>query len=164
MNYEAVKEAIPGDYVTVYVKSIHARELRPGLIGSDPTNDPAQEVLSFIARIVLTNCLRQIHAGYIAVIQCHGSSVACNFIELLKKIDRLSGQTIEEAPQCLKSGETALVKLVPQKPLCIERFVEYRTLGQFLVRDMKQTVAFGVVMDVEKVISVKRSVTTSHED
>ncbi|CAF1384498.1 unnamed protein product [Rotaria sordida] len=43
INYETIKEAIPGDYVTLHVKSIHTRELRPGLIGSDPTNDPTQK-------------------------------------------------------------------------------------------------------------------------
>ncbi|CAF2127902.1 unnamed protein product [Rotaria magnacalcarata] len=149
-NYKTLKEAISGDYATVCVKSVHTRQLRPGLIGSDPANDPAQEVLSFIARIMLISCSVQINPGYKAVVQCHSSSVACKFVELLKKIDSRSDQTIEEAPQSLKFGDTALVKLVPQKPMCVERFNEYRTLGQFIVRDMRRTVAFGVVMDVEK--------------
>jgi elongation factor 1-alpha len=34
-----------------------------------------------------------------------------------------------------------IVVLVPCKPICVEPFVDYLTLGMFPVRNMKQTVA-----------------------
>jgi elongation factor 1-alpha len=43
-----------------------------------------------------------------------------------------------------------MIKLVPQKPMCVEVFSEYPPLGRFAVRDMKQTVAVGVIKAVEK--------------
>jgi len=42
------------------------------------------------------------------------------------------------------------VQLIPTKPLCVETFNEYAPLGRFAVRDMRQTVAVGVIKSVEK--------------
>jgi hypothetical protein len=39
---------------------------------------------------------------------------------------------------------------VPSKPMCVEAFTDYPPLGRFAVRDMRQTVAVGVIKSVEK--------------
>jgi len=38
----------------------------------------------------------------------------------------------------------------PTKPMVVEAFTEYPPLGRFAVRDMRQTVAVGVIKKVEK--------------
>jgi len=43
-----------------------------------------------------------------------------------------------------------MIKLIPQKPMCVETFTEYPPLGRFAVRDMRQTVAVGVIKSVAK--------------
>jgi elongation factor 1-alpha len=43
-----------------------------------------------------------------------------------------------------------MVKMIPSKPMCVEKFADYPPLGRFAVRDMRQTVAVGVIKDVEK--------------
>src|ERR1700736_6251026 len=40
--------------------------------------------------------------------------------------------------------------MIPSKPMCVEAFTDYPPLGRFAVRDMRQTVAVGVVKSVEK--------------
>jgi hypothetical protein len=35
--------------------------------------------------------------------------------------------------------------MIPSKPMCVESFSEYPPLGRFAVRDMRQTVAVGVI-------------------
>ncbi len=65
-------------------------------------------------------------------------------------MDRRTGKVIEQAPKFIKSNESAIVKLIPTKPMCVERFADYPPLGRFAVRDMRQTVAVGVIKDVEK--------------
>ena len=47
-------------------------------------------------------------------------------------------------------GDAAYVKMVPTKPMCVEPFTSYPPLGRFAVRDMRQTVAVGVIKAVEK--------------
>lgn len=52
--------------------------------------------------------------------------------------------------QSLKSGDAGIIDLIPTKPLCVETFTEYPPLGRFAVRDMRQTVAVGVIKNVDK--------------
>jgi len=88
--------------------------------------------------------------GYTPVLDCHTAHIACKFEQLKSKIDRRTNKEIEEEPKFLRSQDSALVVLVPSKPLCVEVFAEYPPLGRFAVRDMKQTVAVGVIKSVEK--------------
>jgi elongation factor 1-alpha len=92
----------------------------------------------------------EIKAGYTPVLDCHTSHIACKFAELLEKVDRRSGKKLEDNPAGVKSGDSAIVKIVPSKPMCVEAFSQYAPLGRFAVRDMKTTVAVGVVKEVEK--------------
>ncbi|KPV77912.1 uncharacterized protein RHOBADRAFT_40455, partial [Rhodotorula graminis WP1] len=88
--------------------------------------------------------------GYAPVLDCHTAHIACKFDTLLEKIDRRSGKSVEDLPKFIKSGDAAIVKMIPSKPMCVESFAEYPHLGRFAVRDMRQTVAVGVIKAVEK--------------
>jgi len=69
---------------------------------------------------------------------------------MIEKIDRRSGKKLEDNPEKVKSGDAAIVRMVPSKPMCVEAFSEYAPLGRFAVRDMRQTVAVGVIKAVNK--------------
>lgn len=92
----------------------------------------------------------QIQNGYAPVLDCHTAHIACKFVEIQEKCDRRSGKKLEDSPKFVKSGDACIVKLKPQKPMCVESFADYPPLGRFAVRDMKQTVAVGVIKSVEK--------------
>uniref|UniRef100_A0A8C5BKG0 Eukaryotic translation elongation factor 1 alpha 1a n=1 Tax=Gadus morhua TaxID=8049 RepID=A0A8C5BKG0_GADMO len=83
------------------------------------------------------------------------------FSELKEKIDRRSGKKLEDNPKALKSGDAAIVDMIPGKPMCVESFSQYPPLGRFAVRDMRQTVAVGVIKAVEKKSSSTGKVTKS---
>jgi len=57
---------------------------------------------------------------------------------------------MEDNPKFVKSGDACIVKLLPSKPMCVESFTDYPPLGRFAVRDMRQTVAVGVIKAVTK--------------
>jgi len=101
-------------------------------------------------QVIILNHPGQINAGYAPVLDCHTSHIACKFRDLLEKIDRRSGKKLEDNPANVKSGDAAIVEMVPQKPMCVEPFSEYAPLGRFAVRDMRQTVAVGVIKSVKK--------------
>ena len=103
-----------------------------------------------LLQVIVLNHPGQINAGYAPVLDCHTAHIACKFSELMEKIDRRSGKKLEDNPQSVKSGDAAIVKMVPQKPMCVESFQEYPPLGRFAVRDMRQTVAVGVIKSVTK--------------
>ena len=81
---------------------------------------------------------------------CHTARVPCEFVQLIKKIDRRSGKTIEKEPKYLKSKEVAIVKIVPLNPISFEKFSDYPPLGRFIIRETETIVAIGIVKDIEK--------------
>jgi elongation factor 1-alpha len=145
-------EAIPGKIVGFNVRSLAVKDIRRGDVASNSRDDPAKEAVSFKAQVIVMNHPNEIRAGYTPVLDCHTAHVACKFAELLEKVDRRNGKKIEDNPIGIKSGESAIIRIVPTKPMCVESFAQYAPLGRFAVRDMKQTVAVGVVKDVEKKI------------
>ena len=91
--------------------------------------------------------------GYSPVLDCHTAHIACKFAEILEKVDRRTGKSTEDAPKFIKSGDAAIVKLLPSKPMCVEPFAEFPPLGRFAVRDMRQTVAVGVIKVIDNCLS-----------
>jgi len=41
--------------------------------------------------------------------------------------------------------------MIPSKPMCVESFKNYAPLGRFAVRDMRKTVAVGVIKSATRV-------------
>jgi len=150
MHHETLDQAIPGDNVGFNVKNVSVKELKRGYVASDSKNDPALGAASFVAQVIIMNHPGQITQGYCPVLDCHTSHIACKFNELQVKMDKRSGKKLEDNPKFLKNGEAGLVNLVPSKPMCVESFKAYPPLGRFAVRDMRQTVAVGVIKSVEK--------------
>ena len=150
MHHEQLPEAAPGDNVGFNIKNVAVKDIRRGFVASDSKNDPAVETAVFNAQVIVLNHPGQIHAGYAPVVDCHTAHIACKWQTIVSKIDRRSGKVIEETPKFVKSGDAAMVDMVPQKPMCVETFATYAPLGRFAVRDMRQTVAVGVIKGVEK--------------
>jgi elongation factor 1-alpha len=150
MHHEQLESGQPGDNVGFNVKNVSVKDIRRGNVASDSKNDPAKEAASFNAQVIILNHPGQIGPGYAPVLDCHTAHIACKFAELIEKIDRRSGKVLEQSPKFVKSGDACIAKLVPSKPMCVESYNEYPPLGRFAVRDMRQTVAVGVIKSVEK--------------
>jgi len=150
MHHEALEQANPGDNVGFNVKNVAVKDIRRGFVAGDSKNDPPAETDNFTAQVIVLNHPGLIHAGYAPVLDCHTAHIACKFAELITKVDRRSGKELEKEPKNIKSGDAAIVKLIPSKPMVVETFTEYPPLGRFAVRDMRQTVAVGVIKEVVK--------------
>ena len=148
MHHEQIPQAEPGDNIGFNVRGVSKKDIKRGDVCGHPDNPPtvAEE---FTAQIVVLQHPTAITVGYTPVFHAHTAQVACTFIELLKKLDPRTGQVIEENPQFLKTGEAAIVKIKPTKPMVIENVREIPQLGRFAIRDMGMTIAAGMAIDVK---------------
>ncbi|KAK9172230.1 translation elongation factor EF-1 subunit alpha [Cryptosporidium meleagridis] len=150
MHHEQMPEAVPGDNVGFNVKNVSIKDIKRGFVASDAKNDPAKGCENFTAQVIVLNHPGEIKNGYSPVVDCHTAHISCKFQAITAKMDKRSGKVLEENPKLIKSGDAALVVMEPLKPLCVEAFTDYPPLGRFAVRDMKQTVAVGVIKSVTK--------------
>ena len=145
MHHEKLEQAVPGDNVGFNVKNVSVKDIKRGNVASNAKDDPAKETAEFFSQVIIMNHPGQISAGYAPVLDCHTAHIACKFSAIHQKIDRRSGKVMEENPKAVKNGDACLATLIPSKPMCVEPFSTYPPLGRFAVRDMRQTVAVGVI-------------------
>ena len=147
MHHQELAEAIPGDNVGFNLKGVDKKDIKRGdVIG--PSNAPPTVAADFTAQIVVLNHPTAISVGYTPVFHIHTAQFAGKIIELLEKKDPKTGQTAQAKPDFIKTGDIAIVKIQPLKPVVIEKFSDFPALGRFALRDMGQTVAAGVVLNV----------------
>ena len=115
------------------------------------TDNPPKVCKEFTAQLVVLNHPTVVTAGYTPVFHIHTAQVACRFDKIEKKLDPATGETKEENPDFIKNGDAAIVKLIPTKPLVIEKQSEIPHMSRFAIRDAGATVAAGMCIDlVEK--------------
>jgi elongation factor 1-alpha len=149
MHHEQIPQAEPGDNVGFNVRGVARTDIRRGDVAG-PVDDPPTVVKSFTAQIMVLNHPSVITAGYTPVFHCHTAQVACTIEEISKKLDPKTGEVKEDKPDFIKTGDAAVVKVRPTRPMVIERAKDFPQLGRFAIRDMGQTVAAGMCIEVEK--------------
>jgi elongation factor 1-alpha len=150
MHHEQLAEAVPGDNVGFNCKNVAVKDIKRGYVASNDKDDPAKGCESFTAQVIIMSHPGQIQNGYTPVLDCHTCHIATKFQNIDEKMDRRTGKTMEANPKFVKSGDACMVTMVPSKPMVVEAFSDYPPLGRFAVRDMRQTVAVGVIKTVIK--------------
>jgi len=150
MHHESLAEAVPGDNVGFNCKNVSVKDIKRGFVASNNADDPAKGCESFSAQVIVMSHPGQIQNGYCPVLDCHTSHIATKFKNIDEKMDRRTGKVTETNPKFVKSGDACMVTMEPSKPMVVETFSDYPPLGRFAVRDMRQTVAVGVIQSVTK--------------
>jgi len=145
MHHEQVTEAGPGDNIGFSVRGVGKNDIKRGDICSKASTAPKQ-VKEFEAQIIVLQHPNVITKGYTPVFHCHTSQVACKITTIKKKMDPKTGEVLAENPDFIKTGDAALITVVPTKPLVVEPVKETPALGRFAIRDMGMTVAAGVIL------------------
>jgi elongation factor 1-alpha len=149
MHHENMPQAEPGDNVGFNVRGVDKKDIRRGDVAG-PVENPPTVAKTFVAQIIVLNHPSVITVGYTPVFHCHTAQIACTFEELIAKLDPKTGVALPEKPEFLKTGDTARVRVRPTKPMVIEKQADFPPLARFAIRDMGQTVAAGVCIEVEK--------------
>ena len=147
MHHEVFDVAEPGDNIGFNVRGVGKNDIRRGDVAGHTDSAPTV-AKEFDAQIVVLQHPGVITVGYTPVFHCHTSQVACTFLELSKKLNPATGAVDEENPDFLKTGNAAIVKIKPTKPMCLENAKEIPQMGRFAIRDMGQTVAAGLCIEI----------------
>ncbi len=152
MHHEPLQEALPGDNIGFNVRGVSKNDIKRGDVAGHTTNPPTvvRPKDTFKAQIIVLNHPTAITVGYTPVLHAHTTQVAVRFEQLLAKLDPRTGNIVEQNPQFIKTGDSAIVILRPTKPMVIEPVKEIPQLGRFAIRDMGQTVAAGMVISIQK--------------
>ncbi len=149
MHHEQVTEALPGDNVGFSVRGITKKDIARGdVLGK--TDNPPTVASEFTAQIIVLNHPTVLTVGYTPVFHIHTAQVACQFVELVEKINPATGEVLQKNPDFLKNGDVAKVRIKPTKPLVIERQKEIPHMASFAIRDAGNTVAAGKCIDLVK--------------
>merc|ERR1712125_29273 len=148
MHHEQMEQAVPGDNVGFNIKGLSVKQINRGNVASDAKKNPAQPVRRFLAQVIVLKH-KQIKSGYTPVLDCHAAHIACKFNTVLSKLDSRTGKVAAYLPAAVKTGDAAMVALTPTKPMCLEAYTDFAPLGRFAVRDMRHTVAVGIVKKVQ---------------
>jgi elongation factor 1-alpha len=147
MHHKQMQQAEPGDNIGFNIKGVEKKDMKRGdVVG--PVSNPPTVAEEFTAQFIVLHHQNVIAKGYTPVFHFHTAQLACTIVDILEKKDPKTGQTAEKNPETLKTGDVAVVKIKPTKPLVVEKYSEFPQLGRFAVRDMGETVGAGVVLDV----------------
>jgi elongation factor 1-alpha len=148
MHHEQMAQAGPGDNVGFAVKGLSVKDIKRGNVcGHSKGGHAPTGCRRFLAQVIVLNHKR-IADGYTPVLDCHTAHIACKFNTILTELDPRSGKTKKKFPPSVKTGQACMAVLIPSKPLCVESFSEFPPLGRFAIRDMRKTVAVGIIKQV----------------
>lgn len=149
MHHEQFQEAEPGDNVGFNVRGVEKKDIARGdVVG--PADNPPTVATEFTAQLIIMNHPTVVTVGYTPVFHIHTAQVACQIVEISKKLNPMTGEVMAENPDFVKNGDACIVKIRPIQPLCIEKVKEFPPLGRFAVRDSGNTVAVGMCIDLVK--------------
>jgi elongation factor 1-alpha len=149
MHHQELSEAVPGDNVGFNLKGVDKKDIKRGdVVG--PADSPPTVASEFTAQVVVLNHPTAISVGYTPVFHIHTAQFAGRVTEIVEKKDPKTGQPVPGKADFIKTGDVAVLKIQPLKPIVIEKFQDFAPLGRFAIRDMGQTVAAGVVLEVKK--------------
>ncbi|XP_013117019.2 protein HBS1 [Stomoxys calcitrans] len=136
-----------GDQVAVTLSGVDANNIMVGNIICAPQH-PIPVTTRFQARILVFNVKVPITIGF-PVLLHHQSLIEPAVISKLNaQIHKGTGEVVKKKPRCLGNNSCALVELETTRPICIERYSDFKELGRIMLRVSGVTIAAGMVTKI----------------
>ena len=146
-HHTQMDSAEAGDNIGFNLRGVDKKLIHRGdIIGN--SDSPPSVAKEFEAQIIVIHHPTALAPGYTPVLHAHTAQVAATLSEFVAKIDPKTGGIVEEKPKFLKTGDAAIVRVKPVRPLAIETFKEFPEIGRFALRDMGTTIAAGIVKTI----------------
>jgi len=148
-HHQEMPSATAGDNIGFNLRGIEKKDIKRGDVLGTP-DSPPNVATEFRAQIIVIHHPTALAPGYTPVMHCHTAQVAATITAFEAKINPATGAVDEKDPKFLKVGDSAIVRITPVRPTCIETFEEFPEMGRFALRDMGSTIAAGVVKEITK--------------
>lgn len=141
--------AFSGDQVSLILTGVDAASVTVGSILSD-----VQHIVPIAtkiqARIVVFNIKVPITNGFPVLLHHQSLIEPAVIIKLKSQLHKGTGEVIKKNPRCLTHNSCAVVEIEVTKPICIEKYADFKELGRFMLRVGGATIAAGLVTKILK--------------
>ena len=144
-----IRRAVPGDNIRVALTGIDLADISSGSVIC-PINNPCDVASRVIGRVRITPSGPElVTAGYEAMCHIHTETVPVIF-DKLRELYIPGRKEPEKNPRFVRNGQTAMIILKFEHPICVEKFREFPQLGRFIIRKEGFTTAIGIIEQLPK--------------
>lgn len=136
-----------GDQISIIQVGIDVNNISVGSIIYEPQY-PMPITNRFQARILVFNLKVPITNGFPVIMHHQSLTEPATISKLCAQINKSTGENMKVKPRCLSSNSCALVEIKTSRSICIERYVDYKELGRFMLRVAGTTIAAGMVCHI----------------
>lgn len=141
-------QCFAGDNVILNVNNIDMNNMNIGDFVCDSTSFPMPVSDKLKAKIVVFNLDIPLIKGFPVVFHYKSMNEAAVIKKIISQIDKSTGEVVKEKPRFLTKGQSAIVEIKINKPLCMELYQNYRELGRFMLRNSSTTIAAGMIVEI----------------
>lgn len=138
-----------GDQVCVTLSGIDMNTIQVGYILCDIAN-PIPLTTRFRVRIVVFNVKVPITIGYPVLLHHQSLIEPATIIKLKAQLHKGSGEIIKKHPRVLGNGSCALIEIETTRPICVEKYSDFKELGRIMLRVSGVTIAAGLITEICK--------------
>ena len=146
-NIDRLAIAMAGDTVELVLGGIDLMRISVGNILANPSSRPPIAKKAKAKILVMEQLAVPIIRGAQVLFHMHSLDVPAVLTHLIA-ITKRDGSIKKERPRALTGGASAIVELTLSDKICMEPFSECRALGRFVLRRGGETVAVGVIEEV----------------
>ncbi|KAJ7638536.1 P-loop containing nucleoside triphosphate hydrolase protein [Roridomyces roridus] len=154
---EHVPWAAAGSNLTLALVSVDPIQLSIGSVLCPPT-DPVPLASVFTAKIIIFDIQVPIISGTMVELFHHSRDVPATVSKLISSLDRTTGKVVKPNPRVLAKASSAEVQITLRstgsstaRPIAVEPYAVNKAMGRILIRREGETIAAGIVMDVQHV-------------
>lgn len=145
----SISTAFAGDQVTITLNGIDATNITVGSVICH-VKDVVPIATRFQARLIVFNIKMPITNGYPVIMHLQSLVEAAVIVKLKSQLHKGTGEVIKKNPRCLSNNSCALVEIEVSRPICIEKYANFKELGRIMLRVGGVTVAAGLVTKIMK--------------
>jgi elongation factor 1 alpha-like protein len=133
-----------GEGVDVGLNGIDPGMLGPGGVVCHP-DYPVPVATRFEIRLLTLDIRTPILKGSQVVLHVHHARQPARVDQLVSLLDPKKGTVLRQRPRHLTANQSAIVEIVPDEGVCIEKYTDFRALGRVALREGGKTIAVGIV-------------------